>query len=726
MTLSDLTSLLPKSNWIGKLQSTLKDLLASLSTTEKELIVKQILAEIATGRLKAGRLIDFIFLGAYIDKQVFLVKIKRAGILRHTRYVESRNPVFTIAEGFLVYRDLYKLTDKEVNYFQSLKNFDFLFQESVEKIKYIKNEIRRFSKIEKAQHPLHRRSAVKTLISFNELNFLIEKEKVVNHDLENIAHYTREEVSEAISFIISQWDELVGLNGYDLHPVNYAWYKSKNFTKLILSACQYLYFREVEIYVEDFGYTVDQVAKKYTLTPPDLDFSKSHEMSLIVSAQQDVTDTIRTRNKYENAPSYAHLSEEFHKAFDESFKRIDLPYPRYVSLTPYPLISKLKEQIMLLEDVVLISSIEKELLIGFGEFQKLLIGKHMTLQDFVTLFRVFLLMHHLNAPKLLAKLDEDEEGVLNSLGAVFKEDKIVEFLSHAGEENVVHEFLDSITWKAGVQNFLDLQYQPVLFMDSYYCVSLNVLSKSRMTRNIFKVESKKGNLLMDRKNADEDMLVESFSYVLRNAGFLVYSDVPVKFKTDSQTQSDIDILALREDIALVIECKDSISTVGPFELRTAYERLVKARDQLTFHLAALRDSKFLETLKKNRGIDLTNVKTLCPVILMSSRQFWGYEFQSFPVRNIHEFSSFIMSGEFSLKLPDEDEEVFNLWSGDELSNSDILKYLSRDGRPHNFFFDSMREYNLKYKEKFNVKHFSLIMNDVQARLRANLKIKPNK
>lgn len=231
---------------------------------------------------------------------------------------------------------------------------------------------------------------------------------------------------------------------------------------------------------------------------------------------------------------------------------------------------------------------------------------------------------------------------------------------------------------------------------------------------------------MDRKNLDDDKLVESFSYVIREAGFSVHPDVPIKFKTDSQKESDIDILAVRGDTALIIECKDSIAPVGPFELRTAYERLVKARHQLEFQLAALRDIKFVETLKKNRGINLTNIKHFCPVILMSSRQFWGYEFHSFPVRNVHEFASFISGGEFSMQLPGESEEVFGLWSGDELSNADVVKYLSRDGRPHNFFFDSMRQYELTYKDMFKVRRFSLVINDVQARMRANLKIKKNK
>ncbi|HMJ70438.1 MAG TPA: hypothetical protein VK508_16145 [Cyclobacteriaceae bacterium] len=724
MTISEIIVLLPKSNWLSSL-SGLQPILTGMTGKEKKLIVTEILDIITspTPRIKTGKLIDLVLLGTFIDKEIFLGKAKQKGVLRHTHYIESKNPIPSIAETLLAHRELFKLSISEENYFRSLKNFEFLFNESIVKLRYIKSEIRRLNKLEDEALPANRKSVVKTLISFNDLNFLINNEKEINHDLGDLNHYTKEEISEAVSFILSQWEETVGLDGYDLHPVNYKWYQSDDFRNLILSAAQYLFFREMEIYMEEFGFKLLADGSRYIFYPPEEDFGKSHEMSMIIMAQQEATDNMKTREKFSDTVSYVKLSEEFHKRFNESFRRLTEPFVRYVSMTPYPLFETLKDKRLFQEDVVIVTSVEKEMLMPYDEFKGLMVGDHMTFHDFLTFSRVFYLMYFLISPKLRSALKDDEEAVLNSLCSVFTEEKMAEFLATVGEEEVVNDFLDCVTWEAGVHKFLDLQYQPILFIDGYFAVSIHVLANSRMTRNLFKVESKKGNLLMDKKNANYDKLIANFAKALEDAGFAVYPNVPIKFKTALKNESDIDILAVRDEIAFVIECKDSISAVGPFELRTSLERLIKGSDQLDYLLLALNDLGVKEALKKNRGIDITKIEKLCPVILMSSRQFWGYEFRSFPVRSVHEFASFIGGGEYSVRMPDQEEEVFNLWSGDTLTNQDVIKYLSRSGGPHNFFFDSMNEYDLVYKDILLVRRYFLVMNEVLDKMRLSLKIK---
>lgn len=130
------------------------------------------------------------------------------------------------------------------------------------------------------------------------------------------------------------------------------------------------------------------------------------------------------------------------------------------------------------------------------------------------------------------------------------------------------------------------------------------------------------------------------------AGFEIRQDVSIKYKTATRSESDIDILAVKDDLMLIIECKDSINPVDPFESRTSFKHIKNAAEQLQYSQEALADQTFKTMFAKNQKLDLRNVKVIMPLILTSNKLFWGFDMQGIPIRNIHEFMGFIGHGEW--------------------------------------------------------------------------------
>ncbi len=723
MELAQILKLLPKKNWL----TGLGDLSIVLSDGEKKSIAKEILmrADTALKNRKHGLFIDWMVLGTFLNREYFLPKAKQCGYLRHSTFIDgSKNPIFTLTDHFIDHAALFNFSDAEIAYFESLRNLKTFFQEIRNSYRWMINQIVAIDGREKRAKGLARRSAVKALLAFNELNFLTNRTRTPNHDLDDVSHYTNEEISESVSLIISKWEALAGLDGYDLFPPDFLFFKSSQLEDLVLSGCQFLLLKEIEIYLEKFSFSVAKIDGCFELRSGSEEIGRSMDMAMIMAKEQRVSDHIGTRERYREAVSLDQLNEVFHATFNEAFTLVEIPFKRYAFNMPVPVLELIKsiDGPLYREDIMLMESVEKELLLPFEEFKQLQVREDLTFHDLIALFRVFFVMDHFMASKLINKINDEEETVFNSLCPVFREDKMLSFLSDLYPRVTVHDFLDCFTWDPDSDEYLDLQYSPFIFLDGYYCLSPAVLTRSRITRNIFRTESKKGNLLMDQKNRSYDKLIRTATHELTEAGFEVKTNLPVKFITVERTESDVDILATRGSLTLIIECKDSLATAGIFELRTIFDHLLNGSSQLRFLTQAFTDREFVNTFGKKHGVIWAPDQIFVPMILTSNRDFWGSNFETFAVRNVHEFSNFLSTGRIRLRMPDGPEEVFNLWVGERCTNEDIVRFLSNDGKPHNAFFDSMADYHLDYKGIFKIKRYALALDVVREKLIERYKI----
>lgn len=201
----------PKTAWAEHL-NVHRPIITFQDKKEEKDYLKANLREINT-LLKIGRVgkaLDFINLSLYIDKEYFLENLKKIGILRHSSYLNSKNPVSGIAKNILLYEDIYSLTAVEKNYFNSLVNFEIIYKELNKINCAINKEIFLRFKVSKAQIIGTRKfelSKLKALLSINESNFLTLKSGNRSIcDLDDYEFYSKEEISEAISFLVSRYN----------------------------------------------------------------------------------------------------------------------------------------------------------------------------------------------------------------------------------------------------------------------------------------------------------------------------------------------------------------------------------------------------------------------------------------------------------------------------------------------------------------------------------------
>jgi hypothetical protein len=222
---------------------------------------------------------------------------------------------------------------------------------------------------------------------------------------------------------------------------------------------------------------------------------------------------------------------------------------------------------------------------------------------------------------------------------------------------------------------------------------------------------------MDRKNKPYDTLVAAASDALKKAGFDVFPGLKVDYP-GIQSGSDVDILAIRENLMLVIECKDTVHPVDPFELRTAYNAITKAADQLDYIKSAFADTDYFVKFSKNNRLDTSKINTIKPVILTSFRDFWGYAIGGTPVRSHHEFSSFLLHGIWDTSIPDLGAVAFRIWNSDLLQIKDVVQYLTPGESAHQVHLDAVETYYHTYgKMKFRKYAFNLsqLLTDLKAR-----------
>lgn len=699
MTLDVLTKDFPKDKWDAYLMSNPLDA-KQFSTKVRKELCKEIIPAIKEHiqQKHYGKAVDHFLLGLHIDNGYFLTIAKENGILRHSSYINSRNPIFSLAELVLKNAAFYKISEEDKQYFTSLLNMAPLYEVLKEKHIALNTTVQKLHKASLKSN----RSPIRALINFNEVNFKTEYDSDDTcHDLNDLKHFSKEAISESISLIISVWQENIGLTVRDLGLTDHAFYKSSELQDLVLIGCQIKEFREFEILVEYFNYRCITHSDYIEFVPPTELFGKAYEMSLIMGNLQEISDSIRLQGEIKELQSFKDMVDLFLQAFKNVVELKTIPYRRYRFEIPDELFRLVcrPDEVIFKEGAILIESIQKELLIPYEEFKTFTISKNMTFQQFLKLFMAFMLFEEITSRHLLPKLKSEEETVLNSMCPNLKFDMVNILLGRVESEDTIKEFMDMVTWKAGADSYLDLQYKPIILIDDYYCVSPTLFIKSRLYRNIFITEAKKGNRLMASKNAEYDKLVSNAVKALEYAGFEIRQDVPIKYKTATRSESDIDILAVKDDLMLIIECKDSINPVDPFELRTSFKHIQKAAEQLLYSQEALADETFKATFAKNQKLDLRNVKVIVPLILTSNKVFWGFDVQGIPIRNIHEFMGFIGHGEWFFKLPGEEKQVYSLWSNSKMETSDLKNFLDQKLSPHHLFLEAMVPYHLDYKGK---------------------------
>ncbi len=187
-----------------------------------------------------------------------------------------------------------------------------------------------------------------------------------------------------------------------------------------------------------------------------------------------------------------------------------------------------------------------------------------------------------------------------------------------------------------------------------------------------------------RNREDGDPMQIALRDALHQAGFLVEEEVDTGTKNN---KLEVDILAYRDGHLFLFECKNSFHPCNVYEMRTSYDHVTHAADQLTKRKAWLLDHANQRRVfdKLAWKVDATDSVHTC--IAIGNRVFNGYDCEGHPVRQLHELLNVLRRGYIVIG-----DVTRRLWQSGNFSVTDLCEHI--DGKTTVAdFMESMRTLN---------------------------------
>lgn len=252
---------------------------------------------------------------------------------------------------------------------------------------------------------------------------------------------------------------------------------------------------------------------------------------------------------------------------------------------------------------------------------------------------------------------------LNSCIPVFQRKKLIETLQQLLGNEKAEEMLRLLTCDIS-SDYVDLQYSPIIERGGWCMFSMAVLTSSNLVRNILCHYEQR---LTMRSKEDADPMQEALRNALQRAGFLV--DVEVITGTKNNPL-EVDVLAYKDGHLFLFECKNSFHPCNVYEMRTSYEHVEYAADQLTKRKVWLSDPANRRRVFERLTWKVGEACSVHTCIAIGNRVFNGYDYEGHPVRQVHELLNLLLRGFVVL-----DGVKHRLWQAETFSVSDLCAHL---------------------------------------------------
>ena len=694
-----------------------KEELNSFPKSVKKKLEKQIISKIERNtQLRKNTVVikDLLLLGFALNKNSFDKAVKRIGVLRHSNYLEvSKSPVSLYCKYLINSKELLNLSNIEVLHFTSLINFERGFFELKKLYDSITKELLKIKNKRKKKNQLPE-SFIKSLLAYSEFVFAKghtghPEERII----QGLEYFNKEQILEATSFLVSRWDKLIGIKKKDLYLIDFSLIKSNRIKNILFLASKYKYLCELEIKIESFGFCCDiSTNNKILIYSKNNNLGKCECIHNIIANAQRNADFRKFSHDYPNLFTDEKFYSTLKEKFPDSLELKKYPIPRYILKVAEPIINfafNREEFLLTKEELFQVYHISKELFLLENQIENFKIKEELTIKEFIRLKRIFGLFCYLLTKDIIENKDEDnDELLLNALCQTLSKEQLYNFLSYSNAtEADIETFLDIIVWESGFDDFLDLQYTPLLYVDENFLILPAITYMSNLVRNLFKSESKKGNNINKRKTDLYNSLVVQLTGILQNFGFTCLTEIEIKFKNNGKTKSDIDILAIYQKNVFIFECKDSIYSTSSFEDRTVYRAIFKASEQLAYSCTAIKDKEFINSFNKKHNLEIDETFKVFGIILTTNRRFWGLHLNKYPVRNFNEITSLLNKGIWTFGI-DENISEKKIWKGEKFQVDDLIRFIEEDKCPHNKIYDSMIETRIEFNNNISIQDFGLV------------------
>lgn len=484
-------------------------------------------------------------------------------------------------------------------------------------------------------------------------------------------HWSTEEITQGMSLIMHLMREDIGTVPTDWQHVDELLVSRHDsvYAELLMDAARLNELFEVEALLDGLPYKVEQHGKELKVLSIDEDLERSIRLGYIQSSLQDEIRAAAVARQFHESNQPIPTMDAFIEAAFEHGRLGELvelrtePIERLVFLViqdPGFFAPIAGDQFFAEEVAVLIG-------LGIDNFQQaplsLQVTQTLTAGDIMKVQRIFAFFSAVFQRKLKEIQPEERQQRLRmrSVLPLIRVKDIVMTLSQVLPPAKAQEVVDILTLRAD-QKFIDIQYRPLIEAADHLVVAPAMVAQSNLVRNVVTANNQRSVLL-----GGKDPMQEAVMATLEEAGFKVRAN----FEFNIEGKRETDIIAWREGHLFVFECKNAFMPVSAHELRTSYEHLKTARDQLDIRLRWMKFAANQVKLLKWMGWDVPATVNVHTGIITANRVFNGYTMGAHPVRQAHEVINVVAGGHVRVSP----EREVRFWRNETFQALDLVEYL---------------------------------------------------
>jgi hypothetical protein len=594
------------------------------------------------------------------DADSAVAKIRRGGILRASRYEFRSKALVKILGAFDT------LVPEE-----SVRPDRLRYIRSVQTLLSAAEDARHLRKSLLARLNTHKKYVLKSLLlSINEM-FAFNWQANYEIDSNIILHWGAEDMASAFSYILNLMREEIGFEPKAWQHIDDRLVSpfESVYTGMLVDAAKLYEFREIETLIDGLPYEVVRENTTLRVFSTDENFEKSIRLGYIQADMQMSMRTARIMEHREKLPLSTmenFIAEAFQAGMAELVDIVYQPIERLVfqiHLSPQ-FLAPISGDIYFTEEVIAIYSAAIESFLPEGEDPRnIKVSENLVISDIIKTQRLFSFISHVFHERLKSIENKERRDKLRarSMLPVFTREFLLDLIGRIIPAEKVEECLRLLTLDE-TDRFIDIQYHPIIKAGEWFVIAPALLHKSNLPRNIVV-----GNQLRNKLVTQDDPMQDAVVEALEECGFLVKPNLKYDVEGDRET----DILCWRDGHLFVFECKNSFHPCSAHELRTSYERIKEAEEQLDIWDKWLRHPDNQTDLYRRLEWNVPSTEYIHTGIITANRLFTGFQKGLHPVRQAFELINVIGRG--MINRPDGSSLRF--WKGPAFSAGDLVEYL---------------------------------------------------
>lgn len=644
------------------------------------------------------------------DEAISVAQTK--GVFRYRLYGFSENVVLKMLNTIDEFKDILKFSNTTREFIKTKIDCSCIYD-------FYKNNEDRLRKLIRKHHENRKifefadyqmeSSLFKELLVYYDFYFYVSGDKYEALSMEEklnknlIQSYSKEEIGEAISYLIYLYDAEIGIKAGINYNIDSSYVIGNEIVKMVLIAAKIKQIESWELCIDYFGYKIEHNGRKFKIYDPTEEFEKSVRMGYIRTIFQNLVmaENFRNDQKFKDVLSLNAIAMEISQEEMFSIKKIvgEGAIKRYRFEMPSILFEILRNNQTekgkwFLEEILDISYISNDLIMHHSEIYKKQITEHCTLLDVLLFKRYFVFIELITKTMLITnnnKLQSDKgeiNTVLSSMVPIMSRKDLRQLINFiVNDELKTNELIDIFTYKK--EKILDLQYTPLLEVGEMVFIPTTIISNSNLMRNIIARSYLTQNQYVNQDQGLEP-LVTTCRDIFEKCSFNYKVFINKKYKYHGKS-GEIDVMVIGDEDIILIECKSPLLPSNNFELRSTVNHIEKANAQLTKAKIAFEDKAFVNQYLKSSKIPIRDYK-IHTCIVMGNRLFSGYKNSVHPVRYIYELDMVLNKGIIKSAVGD-----WSVWESSIYQHSDLLKYLSNHETFLNIGYDALMEceYTLK-------------------------------